>query len=208
MGEGSGNGLTESFFVPSLKPPAGRFNFRDLLGNYTVSASHPSWSFDHNEVAVVVESPLDAGVLFYVAGYGIKTSIHCDGEPVPGVDLLLYAEGDEVNTSALSCRFLASALHSGTSCPFSSNFPPRTIRSRDGQRSTADGFGFPAPLMWPLMYPPRSTPEQGGTCFSPEPGDCGSLWHTIHAGRGARVSGGTLWSIRSCARLPGHTDSF
>lgn len=90
----------------------GSFKFEDVMpGEYTIVASHASWTFQNNQANVVITND-NAGNIdnLVVKGYDVKGSVLSGGEPIQGVALMVFsdqvkkehiAQCDEIAPSAL-----------------------------------------------------------------------------------------------------------
>ncbi|KAK7106662.1 BOS complex subunit NOMO1-like isoform X2 [Littorina saxatilis] len=63
-----------------------------MPGEYTVKASHPKWKFNKAETRVkVVDDNVNAGNALSVAGYDVKGQVFSEGEPMKGVNFVLFS---------------------------------------------------------------------------------------------------------------------
>lgn len=60
-------------------------------GAYHLVAQHPAWTLSAQAVPVVVKENEQVTLSPMVSGYSLQASVHCEGEPVQGVALLLFS---------------------------------------------------------------------------------------------------------------------
>ncbi|CAH1796880.1 unnamed protein product [Owenia fusiformis] len=72
----------------------GSYQFDKLLpGKYMVQASHPTWTFEKNNVEVEISNGNgDAGSSIVVLGYDVSGKVFSEGEPIKGVNFILFSQ--------------------------------------------------------------------------------------------------------------------
>nr|KAG5708736.1 hypothetical protein BaRGS_034953 [Batillaria attramentaria] len=64
-----------------------------LPGEYDIKATHPKWKFQKAETRVkVVDDNVNAGTSLTVAGYDVKGQVFSEGEPMKGVNFVLFSK--------------------------------------------------------------------------------------------------------------------
>ncbi|CAI7868845.1 unnamed protein product, partial [Closterium sp. NIES-53] len=91
---GEGKGAAE-VVATAVTDGSGAFRFSDLLvGNYSLSASHPAWPIKllGNPKVDLGWGSMELPDLFQVAGYSLSGSVEAQKNPVPGVQIFLFSD--------------------------------------------------------------------------------------------------------------------
>eukprot|EP00771_Trimastix_marina_P003856 gnl/Trimastix_PCT/569.p1 GENE.gnl/Trimastix_PCT/569~~gnl/Trimastix_PCT/569.p1 ORF type:complete len:1195 (-),score=440.27 gnl/Trimastix_PCT/569:175-3759(-) len=140
----------------------GQFRFGNLLpGEYKVIASHPDqWVFTKDSLtAQLAWGSLALPEPLVVGGYSVHGAIHShNGEPVTGVDVLLYPATPDAAPSAVLCGAAPAGLEAPAAAP--QGLAPLCIARTNGEgQFRFTGVPCGAYVLVPMTKPAKSDAE-------------------------------------------------